>query len=128
MSQLFATSEATVPQRYLTFEQIGEMSNEGIWVLDENALATYVNARAAEIFGYAPSEVIGRPASDFLFPEDHGIYAERLAALMRARSERLEACFRHRDGREVWCLVSAWTIHADDGRLAGFFSNGHDID
>ncbi len=116
-----------MPQRYLTFEQIGEMSTEGIWVLDENALATYVNNRAAEIFGYAPSDIIGRPVSDFLFPEDHGIYAGRLAALKQARTERLEACFRHCDGREVWCLVSAWTIHAEDGRLAGFFGVVSDI-
>ena len=54
-------------------------------------------------------------------------YAERLAALKQARTERLEACFRHRDGREVWCLVSAWTIHAEDGRLAGFFGVVSDI-
>ncbi len=127
MSQFFATSETTVPQRYLTFEQIGDMSAEGLWVLDENALATYVNGRAAEIFGYAPSEIIGRRVSDFLFPEDLGTYAERLAALKLARTERLEACFRHRDGREVWCLVSARTIHAEDGRLAGFFGVVSDI-
>jgi PAS domain S-box-containing protein len=67
-----------VPQRHFTFEQIVELSNEGIWVLDEHARATYVNPRAAEMFGYSREEVVGRPVEDFLFPEDHPAYVERL--------------------------------------------------
>jgi len=115
-----------VPQGY-TFEQIVELSNEGIWVLDEHALAAYVNPRAAEMFGYTPAEVIGRPVEDFLFPEDRAFYAERLAALRKSRSESMEARFRHRDGHKVWCLVSARTMHAPDGRFVGVLGLASDV-
>jgi two-component system, cell cycle sensor histidine kinase and response regulator CckA len=116
-----------VPQRFLTFEQIVELSNEGIWVLDENGLACYVNPRAAEIFGYTPGEVVGRPVDDFLFDEDRPRYEELLAGLKASRSRRIDGRFRHRDGRAVWALVSARTLHAADDRFVGVFGMVSDV-
>ncbi len=47
-----------------------ENLNEVLYTLDHNAAITYISPNIANISGYSPSEVIGRPFTDFVHPDD----------------------------------------------------------
>lgn len=52
------------------FRAIIEAAQEGVWVIDSDAVTTYVNPKLASLLGYEPDEVVGRPAVELAFPED----------------------------------------------------------
>jgi two-component system sensor histidine kinase UhpB len=52
--------------------------NDGLRILDENGLITYVNDRFCEMLGYSRDEMIGRHCSDFILPSEREISAFRV--------------------------------------------------
>ncbi len=76
----------------------------------QDGLLRMVNLTGAWMLGYgSPEEVIGRPALDFVHPDDHAIVRERIRAQLE-RGERappLEERFLHRDGHVIPVEVTA---------------------
>ncbi len=99
------------------FKQLVDAAQEGIWVADDRGIITYVNQRMVELLGYQNGTMLGRPVFDFLDPtsRDPGHQALRGEATV----EGSDLCFRHRDGREVWGLVSGSPILSRDGTVIG---------
>ncbi len=104
-----------------------ETSNEGIWVMDGDHVTTYVNQAMADMLGYAPVDMVGRPVEAFFFEEDLTFHADRMAARHSGRSEIYERRFRRRDGTALWTLASAKALKAEDGRFLGSFALFSDI-
>ena len=83
------------------FRGLVEQSLVGIYVLEgPEALVTYANPRAAEIFGYTPAEIFGVPAVDFAIEEDRPLLAENIRRRMEdaATSVRYMYRGRHKNG------------------------------
>ena len=86
-----------------------EHSNDGVAILKgDNHL--YVNHKFVEIFGYdLPDDIIGKPASAFLHPDDR----ERLTEFNRQRQQGKQAPSRYeckgvrKDGDTIYLEVSA---------------------
>lgn len=89
-----------------------ETAQEGVWMLDADAHVTYANWHLADMLGYSPQEMCGRPMADFL--------ASDCAA--PATDVRL----RHRDGSDRWALVTMTPIMEAD-QCAGFLGMFADI-
>jgi PAS domain S-box-containing protein len=100
------------------FKQLVDTAQEGIWVLDERGVGTYVNPRLAELFGYPAGEMLGRPMLDFM---DAVGRAEAQSLLDRAGGEpvRGDFHFRRRDGGELWTIAAVSPIVARDGGPVG---------
>ncbi len=47
------------------YRNIVETANEGIWILDAEIKITYANHKIAEMLGYSPEEMIGKPGNGF---------------------------------------------------------------
>ena len=60
------------------YRRIVETANEGICMTDVDNLVTYVNQRMADMLGYLPEEIIGKPLVHFLFPEDLADHREKV--------------------------------------------------
>ena len=101
------------------FRRIVETANEGIWLLDENALVTFVNPRMSDLIGYTPEEMMGRPKWDFLLGRDRERVRELFARRRAGISEQLDVCFQHRDGRPVWMLMAARPVLDESGVFRG---------
>jgi PAS domain S-box-containing protein len=101
-------------QRY---REIVETAYEGIWMLDDQGLTTFANARMAEMLGVSVTELIGLPSDAFIFPEDRALRTEYLANRRQGFKGVLEFRFRRRDGVAIWTLVSATPLAATAGRL-----------
>jgi diguanylate cyclase (GGDEF)-like protein/PAS domain S-box-containing protein len=73
-----------------------------------------LNAALARMLGYESDELVGTVAAAVAHPEDREIAARVRGALAAGETICAEHRFRHRDGREVWALVSSTPL--PDGR------------
>jgi PAS domain S-box-containing protein len=99
-----------------------ETTNEGIWAMDADHKTTFVNARMVAMLGYVVEEMIGRVVEEFMFEEDLPAHRERMAARHEWKAARYEHRFRHKNGEEVWTLVSATALKSSQGRFEGSFA------
>jgi PAS domain S-box-containing protein len=84
------------------YRRIIDTASEGIWLLGPDLMTTFVNARMAEMLGYSPDEIIGRPSTDFMFAEDVPDHLKRMENRRKGLSERYERRFRRRgDGAQA---------------------------
>ncbi|MBI1373083.1 MAG: PAS domain S-box protein [Phycisphaera sp.] len=101
------------------YRRIVETAQEGIWVLDADALTSFINPRMAEMLGYTVEEMIGRSMYDYMSDaarvEAESNWQKRKSGLR----ETHEFCFRHRDGHDVWTLLSANPLTNDAGEFVG---------
>ena len=100
------------------FKQLVDTAQEGIWVLDDRGVGTYVNPRLAELFGYPAGEMLGRPLLDFM---DGTARADAQPLLERSEAApvRGDFRFRRRDGGELWTIAAVSRIVARDGMPVG---------
>jgi len=109
------------------YRLIVETANEGILGLDANQVITYANKIVADFLGCRVEDVIGRSFLDFVAPSDWGDNLRRIEERQRGSRERYERRFRREDGTEMWGMVSATPLMAEDGRLLGAFAMIADI-
>jgi len=48
------------------YRQLIDLAQEGIWLIDDKAITTFVNPKMAEILGYKPEEMIGKHLFSFM--------------------------------------------------------------
>jgi diguanylate cyclase (GGDEF)-like protein/PAS domain S-box-containing protein len=80
------------------YSAIVEHANDGVWILDRHGLTTFVNRRLTEMLGYAATEILGRPSSDFADGD--------LPDLTGERRTRSECRYRRSDGQAIWAVSS----------------------
>jgi PAS domain S-box-containing protein len=117
--QKIITSEARL-------RQLIETTHEGVWVLDPQGVTNYVNPRMAQIVGYAPEELLGKPAIDLIHPADRDHVRGQYAKRRNGISEQYETRMIHRNGSIRWLQVSASPL-TDGGRVTGFLGMVSDI-
>ncbi len=79
---------------------------------------TIISPSCEKVFGYGPSELIGRPATDFYQPSSSN---EMLLDHVREAGhiDNVEIEIRRKDGRQIWISVNAKTLIDDKGKYAG---------
>ncbi|MGA2404069.1 MAG: PAS domain S-box protein, partial [Syntrophobacteraceae bacterium] len=107
---------------------IVESSDDAIIGKDLDGIITSWNRGAEKIYGYAESEVIGKPIS-ILLP--HGHEDEVLRILGKIKSgesvEHYEMVRRRKDGRDVWISLRVSPVRNAEGRIVAASMIGRDI-
>lgn len=88
-----------------------------------------VNASLCEIVGYTESELLATTFQDITYPEDLKLdlqYVEQMLA-GEISNYHIEKRYIHKQGHEVWILLSASLVHADDGQPLYFVAQMQDI-
>jgi len=101
------------------YRRIVETAQEGIWVLDVNGVAVYVNRRMAEMLGYEINEMLESSLFEFMHESVREGAQQKWERHIREVNERQDICFRHKNGAEVWTMISTNVIFDDAGRVAG---------
>ncbi|PKL58466.1 MAG: hypothetical protein CVV34_02155 [Methanomicrobiales archaeon HGW-Methanomicrobiales-5] len=109
------------------YRQIVETAQEGIWSMDEGLKATFANPHLAEMLGYSPDEILGRPAADFIHKDDLVNHAEMMQLRQSGTRSAYERKFSKKDGTSLWCQVSATPILDAWGKFQGSFAMLTDI-
>ena len=92
-------------------------TTDAVAAVDARGLITAWSPGAGQLLGYAPSDVIGRPAS-LLLARDPPAAALRHAAASQNWSGRVT--LRHQDGRLLEADLRAWSALDTDGRPQWF--------
>jgi PAS domain S-box-containing protein len=119
-----ADALAASQSRYRRFV---ETTREGIWATDPNECTTFVNERLAEMLGYDPPELLGKPVEQLLLPEDRESHRQRILRRARGELETYEQRFVRKDGSIMWALVSASPMLDHETEYSGAFAMLTDI-
>ncbi|GAI77244.1 unnamed protein product [marine sediment metagenome] len=110
------------------YRHIVETANEGIWVLDADHMTVFTNSKMAEMLGYTMGEMIGKPLFAFTDDEWHAISETTLRKPHCKRvAERHDFKFRHKDGTELWAIVSTKPLLDKEERYVGCLGMVTDI-
>ena len=111
--------ELALKKSDLEFRRLVETAEEGIWTIDAAGNTTFVNERMADILGYSPGEMLGKPFTAFMSAERRGPALQLLQRRNEGIQEVHEFCLQDKGGREVWTLASTNPIRSEDGEVIG---------
>jgi PAS domain S-box-containing protein len=100
---------------------------EGIWQVDMEARATFVNQRMAEMLGCPQEEILGRSMFEFMDEASRQIAREKLGRRWTGISEQYEFRFLRQDGTELWGIVAASPVRDETGQIIGALGMVTDI-
>jgi diguanylate cyclase (GGDEF)-like protein/PAS domain S-box-containing protein len=122
-------AEAELAASHERYRRMLELTHEGVWVIDENSLTTFVNGRMAAMLGYSREEMLGMPASAFVDEELLSLaQADLRRQQMSGVSEQLEATLKKKSGGTVAVLLSSTPLFDAAGTYAGALAMVNDVD
>ncbi|MCK8518899.1 PAS domain S-box protein [Methanoculleus sp. 7T] len=120
-------AEEALRQSEQKYRLVVESLSEGIWVIDQDTLTSFVNPRMAEMLGYAPEEMIGKPFCSFLSPSCGAVIQDRLNRRRDGIREQYECEFVRKDGDSITALLIASPFTDDSGEFRGSIAGVMDI-
>jgi PAS domain S-box-containing protein len=86
------------------YRLLAENSSDVIRRISSDAIVSYVSPASSPVFGYQPEEMVGRPYSWGIHPDDRDAVRDALAAFMAGSLDTVthEYRARRRDGTYVW--------------------------
>ncbi len=112
----------------LHFRSLIENGNDLITILDRNCRVSYVSPSAQRILGFAPDELIGQYALDYLHPDDVKFVSELLVQLTEAPERTASAEYRRRRKDGSWIYVESRARNLlGDPRVGGIIINTRDV-
>ena len=88
-----------------------------------------VNRAYCEMLGYSEEELLAKPHSEIIHPDDREESADRIQGILEEGAEpyALERRYLHADGREVWSLSNISLIRDSKGEPSHFVCLHEDI-
>ncbi len=121
-------AEEAVKASETKYRSLVETSQDMIWSVDAMGCYTFVNPAVKYIYGYEPEEMIGRPFSDFVTPEQSQKDLEVFGRLLTG-----ESVFQHettqiaKDGSMKHLMFNAIALYNDAGNVLGTTGTATDI-
>jgi PAS domain S-box-containing protein len=109
------------------YSRIVETANDGILAIDTEMKITFLNTRLAGMLGYKVPEVTGRPVTEFIIEDEIAGNVTQVNLRLLGGRGTYERGIRHRDGRIIWCQVSASPVVDSHGVFQGSFAMITDI-
>jgi PAS domain S-box-containing protein len=101
------------------YRQLVDTLQDGVWTLDRDGNATFVNPRMAEMLGYDIREMLGKPFSGFVDERCARPAKAMLAKGSRGSRERGDLEFRKKDGESLFASVQSSPLSDDTGKPLG---------
>lgn len=98
-------------------------SSDGVHVLNEDGIITFVSPVSEKLLGYLPEEMTGRQALDFVHPDDK---VATLKVLQQKINGTFQLRIRHKNGNYIWMEVVR-NFNFDHPLIKGAVINYRDI-
>ena len=119
-------SSARLTTRLVEAEGLSLIS--GLWILTDEGRTRAMNARGAQLLGYAPAEMTGRLYTDLFFPADESAISRVLEARPWREPRRHEFRLRRQDGSAMWASMEIHDLSmqaADESGTLIIFAGHH---
>jgi PAS domain S-box-containing protein len=120
-------SNEALRESEVKYRNIVETANEGIIIIDNEAIITYANKRMADMLGYTLGESIGIHIWNFLIEESKAIIQLNLKSRRLGIDDNYELKLIKKDGSILWALVNAKSLLDTNGEFVGSMSMLTDI-
>lgn len=117
----FRRAEEATRESEKRYRILVETMDEGLGILGENGLFTYVNNKVCELLGYERNELIGYSPGKFLDDSNRQIFEEQLTRGKRGKKGSYEMVWTKKNGQEIPTIVSGVPILDDQARYKGAF-------
>jgi PAS domain S-box-containing protein len=112
-------AEETLRESEERYRRIIETAQEGIWVIGEDGLVTYVNDRLASMLGHSRDAILGHPVDDFIDLEFHETARGNRERRKLGLKEQYLFTFRRKDGSPLHTIVSSNPLFDKQGNFLG---------
>ncbi len=119
--------EQVLKQSEERYRVLVETMTEGMCVIDEKEMLTYVNQALCRMLGRSAAEMIGKEVRSFFDEENRSVYAHYLEKRERGVEAPFEIRWQKADGGDVPTIMSPRSIRDERGRFIGSFSVVTDI-
>jgi diguanylate cyclase (GGDEF)-like protein/PAS domain S-box-containing protein len=109
------------------YRQIVETAFEGVWIIDNNKRTTFVNRRMADMLGYSPDEMLGKPVLMFMEADAQAAFGASRDERRKVHQAEHEFRFRRKDGSELWVLLEASADQDPAGNYLGSLAMVTDV-
>ena len=109
------------------YRKIIETTSEGVWVVDPEGRTTFVNAQLCRLLGVTEADLLGRPATEFVFIDDAQTADVTMEQRRRGLSERRTVRLQHKDGSLIWASIQSNPLQGADGEFQGVLGMVTDI-
>jgi PAS domain S-box-containing protein len=120
-------AEGALQESEKKYRDLVELAQEGIWLIDEHALTSFVNPRMAQMLGYTVEEMLGRHPYSFMDERGAGIAAAYLEQRRKGGTEHRDFEFIRRDGSRMYASLAMTAITNEDGAYQGALALCSDI-
>lgn len=94
-------------------------SADGIWIINSDASTLYASAAMCAILGAEPSDLIGKPSFDYVFPEDVETAQKLFESKQRGDPSPFRFRLRRKDGSAIWVNVQGTPMRNVEGEFIG---------
>jgi PAS domain S-box-containing protein len=126
--EVIKKAEKEIRQREKQYRLLIETMNDGLAVIDEKGILSYVNEKCCEMLGYSRGELVGRPLKEFLDVAGQKVFEDEFVLSKDGKEKEFyEASFIQKSGKKIYTIVSTTRIHGPDGAFKGSFGIITDI-
>ncbi len=95
---------------------------------DKTGVFRYVSPSHYQVLGYAPEELLGKHAFDFIHPEEVMAASSAFSeSIKQALLGKAELRYRHADGRYIWMETLGKVLQDESGEVVGGIFSSRDI-
>src|SRR3984957_943768 len=110
------------------FRSLIQNSSDVTLVMGSGGLCSYVSPAIEELLGFAPSDLIGRLATDFVHPDERERIRARMESQLQSSAETAAIQFRMERADGTWRDVEAVVAdQRDRPSVGGYVANVRDI-
>ncbi|WP_158289316.1 PAS domain S-box protein [Paenibacillus flagellatus] len=127
ISQIMDITERIHTERELRkheelYRLISENSQDIISYFTPDLRVGFISPAVESVLGYKPEEVVGRPFTDFVHPQDRQTMSGQMADAATVWNR-----VRHKDGRYVWIETTFRAIRNRNGHVEKIVAVGRDV-
>jgi len=110
-------AEKELEESRVQYQNLVETMNEGLAIVNENMVLTYVNPRLPEMLGYAQADMIGKHVGNFFDQKNLNIVVDQFAKRRKGHEESYTIAFLRADGTDLHSLVTPAVVLDGNNRF-----------